>query len=556
MSSFRMRSIFENENHNGIPYNNMQHHAPLSSVRPGEDHRATRQRESPNGGRRPIRRLHILCFLFALAAIVRNEENRRLSTSDEIDLEARSLPVSVGRNDSTGGNNSISGNFSDSIDGGVDELIWRFRVPPTGGFYDMPMFKLCEWYQRGVHPRHEGSTTSKNGSVVESNVALHHVSLPPSGTLRLSLEIPSMAIATQHDSGTGNWIQQHYMIRMVAMRAARLHAKNSKRTRLNLEVSCADMQNPEVPKTLVLPWLTGNYSGTDDLKKLQDYWSRTKFNTFKKLNKKACGLQAGWYDAPILFLLPFIRDDFRRMAVGLVGAPASDPDHPAHAYMLSRKDDYGDSFQPLLSDIEIDDAAIHFRCGDIMLSENWFMFHFLKFRFFANRIPVNSTKSIGIVTQPFHNQSTTQKRPLDAKNEFASNLCMDVVLSFQQYLQHRFPSARVSIRNGPGETIALSLARLVMARYAYAAPDSTFSVFPVLATFGIGVQVNALHGGMLRGFTRDKEILETEGNIFFAISDASEVMSAKTTFQVTQENATRGREQILEWFRNDHYVIE
>jgi hypothetical protein len=142
-----------------------------------------------------------------------------MSISDETQFEARSLPVSVSRNNSTGGKYSISGNYSNSRDGGVDELIWRFRVPPTGGYYDMPMFKLCEWYQRGVHPRHAGSTTSKNGSVVESNVALHNVSLPPSGTVRLSLEIPSFVIATQHDLGTGNWIQQHYMIRIVTMRA-------------------------------------------------------------------------------------------------------------------------------------------------------------------------------------------------------------------------------------------------------------------------------------------------------------------------------------------------
>jgi hypothetical protein len=156
MSSFRARSIFENEIHNGTPYTNMQHHSPLSSVRPVQDHRATRQRGSPNGGWRLFRGGRIICILFVLAVIVRNEENQRMSISDETEFEARSLPVSVSRNDSTGGKYSISGNYSNSRDGGVDELIWRFRVPPTGGYYDMPMFKHWRMVSKGRPPSPRG----------------------------------------------------------------------------------------------------------------------------------------------------------------------------------------------------------------------------------------------------------------------------------------------------------------------------------------------------------------------------------------------------------------
>jgi hypothetical protein len=78
----------------------------------------------------------------------------------------------------------------------------------------------------------------------------------------------------------------------------------------------------------------------------------------------------------------------------------------------------------------------------------------------------------------------------------------------------------------------------------------------VLATFGTGIQVNALKGGMRGVLQGTKELSKKRVIFFFAIADAkSEVMSAKKTFQLTQENATRGREQILEWFRNDHDVI-
>jgi hypothetical protein len=146
----------------------------------------------------------------------------------------------------------------------------------------------------------------------------------------------------------------------------------------------------------------------------------------------------------------------------------------------------------LLKDVELDDVAIHFRCGDLMQSLH-VHYGFMKFSSFANRIQ-NTTApfSIGIITQPFApaanttNDTNTVKvhRPAD-HGDGVDHLCYVTVHAFVNYLQARFPQARIRIRNGPDETIALAYARLVVANQAFL-PISTFSVFPTLASMGRG----------------------------------------------------------------------
>jgi hypothetical protein len=246
---------------------------------------------------------------------------------------------------------------------------------------------------------------------------------------------------------------------------------------------------------------------------------------------------------------PFFRHHLRRMAIALVGIPSNDPTHPIHEWLIQEKkqeqeaegggdanntvhtrgsttdeesplistndDDPSMTSTPLIPNIVLDEVVIHFRCGDIMASEELY-FRFFKFREFASRISAD-VESIGIVTQPFgkqtllestrnHNStnsgsgtvkndgdddnSNDQARFKDAEDGFRNYACRKVVLGFADYLQDRFPKARISIHNGSEETVALAYARLVMAkRQAFAYPDSSFSIFPVLATFGTGMHL-------------------------------------------------------------------
>lgn len=54
---------------------------------------------------------------------------------------------------------------------------------------------------------------------------------------------------------------------------------------------------------------------------------------------------------------------------------------------------------PSFSSVELDDAIIHFRCGDLMQSTHPH-YGFVKFHCLADPLPYN-VKSIGISTQPF-----------------------------------------------------------------------------------------------------------------------------------------------------------
>ena len=46
---------------------------------------------------------------------------------------------------------------------------------------------------------------------------------------------------------------------------------------------------------------------------------------------------------------------------------------------------------------------------------------------------------------------------------YKRNRCRALISAFVDYLQSRFPKARITIRNDPNETIALTYARMIMA---------------------------------------------------------------------------------------------
>ena len=431
-----------------------------------------------------------------------------------------------------------------------DEFVWKYHVNARGEFKHLPLFAICKWYGEGEHrrmntsfdePAHIIRVTSTSSSLPSDAI------LPPSGKVRIVVQHPCNALVKTHGCGTGNWVLHSYLSRMAAMHSMKQHLQNSTATRFEVDLSCKDYANDETIRSrLVLPWLTGNFSATKDLETIQNYW-KTDIPT------TCVDRYGGWLRSPLLYMLPLIREDLRRMAVALVGAPPLKPAHPAHDYLKIAMDG-GPSFQPpLLSNVELDDVAIHFRCGDIMGS-TWYVFHFVKFRTIADQISNATTQqSIGIVTQPFRTQTSSQKRPVDDADMFGSELCIELTLSFQEYLQNGFPSARISIRNGPEETIALAYARLILADQAFAAPDSTFSVFPVLATFGTGYQLKAGKPGMNQGLTNDRFLVEEDPHIVFL--DPNPKLPVRTTRELRLANQTRAREEILTWFRVDDYQI-
>jgi len=273
----------------------------------------------------------------------------------------------------------------------------------------------------------------------------------------------------------------------------------------------------------------------------------------------------------------------------------------------------------LLTNVTLDEVVIHFRCGDIMYRDNPF-FRFLKFTEYSKRINPN-VKSIGIVTQPFGLTKTTtirntttsstmenatitdndpngddnnndkngtasatttmtmsllgyssQTRAVDVEDTFRSYTCQRVVYAMVEHLQEEFPKARITIHNGPDETISLAYARLIMAKQAFAAPDSTFSIFPVLASFGIGYHMSptptiyssSFKNGWLHSLqeTIEKNIdhamggntTDDGGRIEFMSIPKEDTLCSRHTYHMREEeegNEMTVADRIVEWFRNE-----
>jgi hypothetical protein len=366
------------------------------------------------------------------------------------------------------------------------------------------------------------NTTSAN--TTESPVAPIHVVLV--------VEIYYQEVFDSYISGTGNWVWALYAMRLWALTASR-----SGSIQVDFLFDCHDAADRQ--SEWVAPWLTGYFSSAwiyeivpeddcHDKSVTQNIrnQSETIASQFEELRQIVHQVKSFWDMCPdeqtsIPVMLPFIRHELRRMAVALLGMPeklrsgwgtqhalTSVPLHvrgggleneyyPPQTFLrpLGFNESSGTAPAPLLKDVELDDVAIHFRCGDLMQSLHAH-YGFMKFSSFANRIQ-NTTApfSIGIITHPFapaanttndSNTSSTVKvhRPAD-HGDGVDHLCYVTVHAFVDYLQARFPQARIRIRNGPGETIALAYARLVVANQAFS-PISTFSVFPTLASMGRG----------------------------------------------------------------------
>lgn len=358
--------------------------------------------------------------------------------------------------------------------------------------------------------------------------------------------------------GTGN-----FMAGLYAMRLAARALSVSPRRSVRIETSCEDATEEQA--NLILPWLMGVFDGKAAVVETNRYLRL--YPDADVLQKEAC---KHIDEAPIGLLYREIQYELRRMAVRLVGVPPSD--HAMHATVQQWLDHHPEALfphnryaidldpreAPLYSNVSLDDAILHFRCGDLMDS-NHPRFGFLRFDAFAKRIP-QTAKSIGIVTQPFLASSGTV-RALDS-SATKRQRCQVVVTELVSYLQSRFPKARVQLHNSPDETIALTYARMVMAQ-ATIAGISTFGVFASIASFGTGYirrpddlsATNAwlVHPKALDDIIRDETLSdnggENVGTPQLALMDEPNILMVRKVRKIWLEE--NGRDKIVQWFRGE-----
>jgi hypothetical protein len=328
------------------------------------------------------------------------------------------------------------------------------------------------------------------------------------------VEVNCQELFTSSPLGSGNW-----MLAVYAMRLGTLVASRSGKIQVDLLFDCHDAVDRQ--SELIMPWLSGYYSSSwihetvpEDCRANGN--GASQFEELRQAVRSVNSVSdvCGYDNTPLTLMLPYMRYELRRMAVALVGTPENGippgsrfgwdtrntaPSRPplggrgveneyyppgTFLRLPSLPEPNATRAAPLLSNVELDDVAIHYRCGDLMLTQHG-QYGFMKFSSFGNRIH-NATApfSIGILTQPFGSTVTVQERPGDV-DDGVKHLCYVTTHAFVDYLQSRFPQARIRIRNDPEETLALAYARLVLANQAFS-PISSFSVFPALASVGRG----------------------------------------------------------------------
>jgi len=421
---------------------------------------------------------------------------------------------------------------------------------------------------------HEGNSVCdiiyKKGAVYAQD------GLPEERNILLNITFGCSELFYNSGLGTGNYMAGFYAIRLAARTLG-----------IDISIHCPDFE--EEKRNLILPWLMGNFqadSGStvddyrvDDMDGNVEFRSRQRQQQEQKRRRRTETVDYNKDDVcktiddcPIGYMYPHIRHELRRMAVALVGIPKQEhstsaevkqwllslsPEQEENEKMMDLElpvlavDSGGTSMRllsspPLYSEVELDDAILHFRCGDLMNS-NHPRFGFMKFESFAKHISP-SARSIGIVTQPFDENSQT--RAWDRGSE-KRNRCRIVVGAFVEYLQERFPEARIRLHNSPDETIALTYARLVLANQTIAG-ISTFGVFPAIASFGTGYirlpdarsETNKwLLNPRLDSLVDDLVLME-EPNILM-------VRQVRDLWERPD-----GESLILEWFRNSSIVYE
>ena len=330
----------------------------------------------------------------------------------------------------------------------------------------------------------------------------------PTTPLTVQINLHCEQLFSEMKTGTGNVLILLYGMRLSARTVGNIH----------LLMTCVDADLEK--NHLVTPWIMGWFPATGAAP--------------RPSIAEAC---QNFHNLPIQYMIPDMQYELQRMAQALVGKTKDSLPHPSRAVLQLPTAPSSPT-----SPIELDQAVIHFRCGDL-LTHGHKKYSFFKFHIYKDIISP-AAQSIGIVTQPFAGQN----REIDLRS-VSQNVerCRVVVGALQNYLQAAFPRAQVSIRNGPQENLALSFSRMIMANQTIASVSS-FSLFPALATVGMG-------------YIPEPDAAEDSASHFLLEPRVDGLSSRVVLFPVPQllpsiklvESWDNGGEaSILEWFRNEN----
>jgi hypothetical protein len=355
---------------------------------------------------------------------------------------------------------------------------------------------------------------------------LQHVSHPERGLVDISFGCRD--VFENNGYGTGNFLTSIYTLRSIAEALGIV----------DIVIQCDDA-NEEKAK-LILPWLTGWFPS-----KKHSTWFYDSLN-MTELQK--CNLVKKQVQSALAERVSDIQYDLRRLAVALVGIPSID--HPSYRYAQSHfwpeiveakssihsiaTPQQGDS--PLFPGLELDDVVLHFRCGDLIYSDEP-RYGFMTFDAYARQISPQA-QSIGIVTESF--DAKGQHRQAD-NGRVTRDRCRLVVDAFVEHLQQRFPNAQVRIRNGPEETVALAYARLIMANQTVTSL-STFAFFPAVAAFGKALVKRPSPKNLGGWLVKLKSAGKAENIEFF---DEPDWLSTKQCKRMWGDDGSA----VLQWFR-------
>lgn len=464
----------------------------------------------------------------------------------------------------------------DSVTPHYDQIYRWFIRPDNQDFHQIPYRQLCHWRNRKISQQ-QGYTPMGQWQpqlTLAGNVPSHNA------TILLQVQFDCYRTMKESPFGTGNWVQMLLLLRHAVL--ATVIPEEEIPVQMDVQLTCVDETSESSHKvSLVMPWLMGHFSSNQTIRLLKRHFWKHVPNEEMNLDCHTWG----WGDTPVGWMLPFIQQDLRRMAISLMGLP-NDTSHPAHEWYRQNQHTWAPSHPdrsyyrrpaqlgrdtdnfPLIPNVELDDVVIHFRCGDTMVAKETY-FRFLKFKEYASRIDP-SVKSIGIVTQSFGPSAEAdsimdeQARARDQDDIYRVNVCRAVVHRFVGYLQQKFPDARIRIHNGKFESVALAFARLIMAKkQAFAYPDSSFSVYPVLATFGTGFHMKPTRSPYKQNTIKNEWLAHMRqplakvdsANIQFMNIPKEEALFSIETLYMKVRNETSAAADILEWFANDTFSI-
>lgn len=247
--------------------------------------------------------------------------------------------------------------------------------------------------------------------------------------------------------GQGNWITALYCARVAAAKAL-----------VDFQFQCSDGQDSQ--DTLLLPWFAGHYFAPDAT---SHPWP---FAGTLPTQEQVCTPR--YSHIRVDKMADQIADQVRKMAVTLVGSRDGARHHVGVPV----------DQPPLIPNVVLDDVAIHFRCGDVMGGARRSDFGMIKFSEYLKWISPEA-RSIGIMTQPF---DASRNRRVD-RGRVSS--CRNATFLLVDTLRQHLPQTRITIHNGPNETLPLAYARLAMANQSFTSLSS-FGIFPVIGTFGNG----------------------------------------------------------------------